>query len=271
MFQEAGRLVYGAKPVPGASFTDLDLRRLRNYLTDVLGDEATPLADEVGAWSDLLTNLELMIEFEGVLTPTVDGLLIFGRTPTRFLPQAGVRALAYDGESPDYATRADEGLSGPLSPLLALGGEIVEPGLVNQALAFIDRVTSRTASLEGGRRIDRDAYPLPALREALVNALVHRDYAIIGADVSVTVFDRSVEIRSPGRLPNSATVAAVRSGFRYARNQTLVNVMRDYGYVDFRGMGVRAKMIPSMRAHNGTEPELIAGDHDFTVRLLLAH
>lgn len=47
----------------------------------------------------------------------------------------------------------------------------------------------------------------------------------------------------------------------------LVNVMRDYGYVDARGMGVRNKVIPAMRAHNGTEPDLVAEEHRFTVRL----
>ncbi len=63
------------------------------------------------------------------------------------------------------------------------------------------------------------------------------------------------------------TVQAMKVGLRYARNQTLMNIMRDYGYVDERGMGVRNKMIPGMRAHNGTEPELIAEDNHLTVRL----
>ena len=59
----------------------------------------------------------------------------------------------------------------------------------------------------------------------------------------------------------------MRLGLRYARNQTLVNVMRDYGYVDARGMGVRNRMIPAMQTHNGTAPDLIAEEHRFTVRL----
>ena len=60
----------------------------------------------------------------------------------------------------------------------------------------------------------------------------------------------------------------MRSGLRYARNQTLVNVMRDYGYVEGRGMGVRNKIIPGMRAHNGTDPQLLAEEHRFIVCLL---
>ena len=57
------------------------------------------------------------------------------------------------------------------------------------------------------------------------------------------------------------------AGARHARNQLLVNVMRDYGYVDARGMGVRNKLIPGMKAHNGTEPDLIEEEYRFTVRL----
>jgi ATP-dependent DNA helicase RecG len=110
-------------------------------------------------------------------------------------------------------------------------------------------------------------YPESVLREAVVNALVHRDYSISGADIMLAIFSDRIEIQSPGRLPNTVTPEGMKAGVRYARNQTLVNVMRDYGYVDARGMGVRNKIIPGMRAHNGTEPDLIAEEHRFTVRL----
>ena len=81
------------------------------------------------------------------------------------------------------------------------------------------------------------------------------------------IFSNRLEIMSPGRLPNTVTPDGMRVGMRYARNQTLVNVMRDYGYVDARGMGVRNKMIPGMRAHNDTEPDLVEEEHRFTIRL----
>ena len=59
----------------------------------------------------------------------------------------------------------------------------------------------------------------------------------------------------------------MKAGSRYARNQTLVGVMRDYSYMDARGMGVRSKIIPGMLEHNGTEPDLIEENGRFTVRL----
>ena len=92
------------------------------------------------------------------------------------------------------------------------------------------------------------------IREAVVNALVHRDYSIAGTDIMLAIYADRIEIQSPGKLPNTVTPEGMKSGMRYARNQTLVNIMRDYRYVDARGMGVRDKMIPGMRKHNGTEP-----------------
>ena len=110
-------------------------------------------------------------------------------------------------------------------------------------------------------------YPESVIREAVGNALVHRDYGIAGAEVMLAIFTNRLEVVSPGNLPHMLTPEKIASGARYVRNQTLVNVMRDYGYVDPSGMGVRKKIIPGMRAHNGTEPDLIEEEHRFIVRL----
>jgi len=60
----------------------------------------------------------------------------------------------------------------------------------------------------------------------------------------------------------------MRTGCRAARNQLIKDVMRDYGYLEHMGMGVPRKMVRGMKAHNGTDPELIEGEESFTVRLL---
>ena len=239
---------------------------MRDYLTRVLGGDA-PAEDDRREWETLLHNLELMTGSAGARVATVDGLLLFGKSPERYLPQSGVRAICYPGAEPDYAARADEDLRGPLTPLGAPGGAVVERGLLEQAWDFVRRNTAPTARLEGARRIDGWEYPESVVREGLVNALVHRDYSIAGADVMLAIYADRLEIQSPGRLPNTVTVEGMKAGVRYARNQTLVNVMRDYGYVDARGMGVRNQILPGMRAHNGTEPDLIEEEHRFTLRL----
>ena len=264
MAQASGRLVYGAKPVAGARLADLDERRLADYFLYVAPQQPLPEGDE---WNHLLVNLELMTRSNEVITPTIDGMLLFGRNPKKFLPQSGIRAISYEGATRDYSAKTDEDLKGSLVPLRDEKGEVVENGLVEQALDFIRRNTNVVSRIEGGRRVDRPDYPADVLREVVVNALVHRDYSIVGTDVSIEIFPDRLEVRSPGRLPNTATVDAIKTGFRYARNQTLVNFMRDYRYVDFRGMGIRQKIIPGMLVHSGREPEFAATEWELRVCL----
>ena len=266
LYHQAGRFRYGLKPVLGADVEAFDFRRLRDYFVRVLGG-AAPGDDDTDEWRALLLNLELARTSVGRTSATIDGMLLFGRNPKRLLSQSGVRAICYVGEDPDYATRADEELKGPLTPLRALDGLLVEPGMVDQAWDFVRRNTTPTARLDGMRRIDRWEYPEDVVREAVGNALIHRDYSIAGTDIMLTIYSDRLEVQSPGRLPNTVTTEGMKAGVRYARNQTLVNVMRDYGYVDARGMGVRNKIVPGMRAHNGTEPDLIEEEYRFTVRL----
>ena len=266
MYQASGYIRHGLRPVSGADITAFDRRRLRDYCLRLLRADVPEDGDREG-WEGLLANLELMTESGGVYLATVDGLLLFGKSPARYLSQAGVRAICYTGTEPDYATRADEVLRGPLVPLAGDDGRLVENGLVEQAWDFVRRNTTPTARLDGPRRVDGWDFPEQVVREAIVNALVHRDYSIAGTDVTVAIFADRMDVESPGRLPNTVTVDRMKGGVRYARNQTLVNIMRDYRYVDARGMGVRMKMIPGMRDHNGTDPEFIAEEHRFTVRL----
>ena len=266
MFQASGNLHYGVKPVPGAEFHDFDYRRLRDYLTRVLGGQEPADVDSEG-WQTLLLNLDLMTLSAGMALAAIDGLLLFGRTPKRFLPQSGIRAVCFPGTEPDYATRADENLRGPMVSLRAANGDIIEAGLVEQVWDFVRRNTTPIANIEDTQRVDSWQYPESVVREAVVNALVHRDYGITGTDIMLAIFPDRMEITSPGRLPNTISTDGMKAGARYARNQTLVNIMRDYGYADAIGMGVRNKIIPGMREHNGTESDLIEDENRFTVRL----
>ncbi|MCY3766852.1 MAG: putative DNA binding domain-containing protein [Gemmatimonadetes bacterium] len=267
LYLQGGQFRYGLKPVLGTGVDSLDQRHLRDYFSRILGSSVPP-ANDVDHWQRLLKNLDLVTGSADRIAATVDGMLLFGKDPKRFLPQSGIRAICYPGPEPDYATRADEDLTGPMAPLCdPEDGELVKRGLVDKAWDFVRRNTTPSAHLEGARRIDRWEFPEEAVREAVVNALVHRDYSIVGTDIMLVIFSDRLEVVSPGRLPNTVTPEGMRLGMRYARNQNLVNVMRDYGYVDARGMGIRNKIIPGMLAHNGTEPDLIEEEYRFIVRL----
>lgn len=265
--QQRGAFRLEIRPVSGTSMEDLDRRRLRDYFTRVREQEPPDDEDE-DAWITLLRNVEFLADEGDPRPATVAGLLLFGRNPRRFLPQSGIDAAAYPGTEKDYGARERAELVGPMVPLYDTAGEIVENGLVEQAVEFVRRNTPVEGGLEdGARRSERPAYPEEAVREAIVNALIHRDYLLSATDIELSIYEDRLEVVSPGRLPNTVTPERMRAGVRAARNQLLKDVMRDYRYLEHMGMGIPRKIVRSMREHNGTDPDLIEEGETFTVRL----
>ena len=93
----------------------------------------------------------------------------------------------------------------------------------------------------------------------MINALVHRDWTR-SVDIEVGLYEDRLEVISPGGLHNSMTVEKMIAGRRYARNNILMEIMRDYGYVDHRGMGIRSKVLPLLKAHKHPEPSFEANE-----------
>ena len=263
LFQQRGTFRADLRPVSGATMADFDVRRLKDYFGRIRQQDVPDEADESG-WRTLLVNTEIMVE-EGV---TLSGLLLFGKTPNRYLPQAGISAAAFPGTEKDYATNERVVLRGAMVPLMGQRGDILEAGLVDQALEFVRRNTPIVASIDpDGRRVDRPTYPVEAVREAVVNALIHRDYLLANSDIELAIFRNRLEVISPGKLPNGITPDRIRAGTRAARNQLLKDVMWDYGYLEHMGMGVPRKIIRGMYEHNRTDPDLEEVEETFCVRL----
>lgn len=268
IFQQRGAFRLEVRPISGTSLKDLDLRRLRDYFVrirqqDVPGDE------ETGEWERLLLNTEIMVEVNHHKAVTAAGLLLFGLNPNRFLPQAGIDAVAYPGKEKDYTAKERRDLRGAMTMLhYANKKEMMEGGLVEEAIYFVRRNTNVKTYLEDGiRRKDRWDYPEEVVREAVVNALVHRDYLLSGTNIELSIYSDRLEITSPGRLPNGITPDRMRTGCRASRNQLIKDVMRDYGYLEHMGMEIPRKIIKGMLQHNGTEPDLIEDGESFTLRL----
>ena len=263
LFQQRGTFRADLRPISGATVADLDRRRLSEYFGRIRQQDVPEETDSAG-WQTLLVNTEIMVE-AGV---SLSGLLLFGTTPNRLLPQAGIDAVAFPGTEKDYAAKERRALRGPMTPLMDKDGNLLEAGLVDQALEFVRRNTSITASLDDrGRRVERPTYPVEAVREAVVNALIHRDYLLAHSDIELAIYQDRLEIISPGKLPNGITPERMRAGTRAARNQLLKDVMRDYGYLEHMGMGVPRKIVRGMLEHNQTDPDLVEQDERFIVRL----
>jgi ATP-dependent DNA helicase RecG len=285
LYMQSGRLQYDRKPIPGASLDDLDLRRLTDYFRNVR-QQSCPDAEDREAWIRLLVNTELMAEDRARPIPSAGGLLLFGTRPKKFLPQAGISAVAYAGDVKDYEARSRQTLHGPLVSLF-LGMQrdgaarypalpqtfsdnvgASETGIIEQALDFVRRNIEIEASIDDrGQRLERWDYPLEAVREAIVNAVAHRDYTITVTDIELSIYADRLEIVSPGRLPNTVTVAKMRAGYRASRNELVKEVLRDYRYIEATGLGVPRKIVEGMRAHNETEPDLVEEESRFVVRL----
>lgn len=266
IYQQRGSVRVELRPVTGTSLEDFDVPRLERYFGTIRHQTPPPGTNE--DWERLLTNTELMIEEDSGIRATVAGLLLFGRTPNRYLPQAGVDVAAYPGVEKDYAASGRDSLRGPMVPLLAeTSGEVTDAGLVERALEFVNRHAGVSATIEAGRRVDRRTYPEDVVREVIVNALVHRDYSLSATNIEISLYRDRLEVISPGRLPNGITPERMRAGARAARNQLLKDVMRDYRYMEHMAMGVSRKVVRGMWAHNQTEPDLLEGEESFTVRL----
>ena len=262
LFLRVGSVRAELRPVSGAMLSNLDRRRLQYYFGHIRQQDL-PVDEDEEAWQSLLFNTGILTE-EGV---TVGGMLLFGIMPNRFLPYAGINAVAYSGTEQGYGIQERTALRGPMTPLLCEDGEIVDNGLVEQAVDFVQRNTRVRIDAEGGKRKERSVYPADALREGIVNALIHRDYLLANISIELAVYRDRLEIASPGRLPNGITPDRMRFGARAARNQLLKDIMRDYRCPEHMGMGISRKIVESMRKHNGTDPDLVEQDERFIVRL----
>ena len=256
-------------PVSGSRLSDLSLERLTGYLSTIVGDKTLPTSDEV--WGERLCGLGFMVDRQdGPPVCTIAGLVLFGHAPRRLLQQAGVRWMAFEGENKSYKTLDDRLIDGPLGALLkeaaGVGNAIAENGLIENLVDAMRPFASEEAAEvdESMRQERRWLYPVEALREAIVNALAHRDWTRY-EEIEVARYADRLEVLSPGALQNSMTVEKMVAGQRSARNPLIVEVLRDYGYVDARGMGVRNKIIPLLLKHNGTEPDFIATEDHLKV------
>ncbi|MEI6286905.1 MAG: ATP-binding protein [Bacillota bacterium] len=123
------------------------------------------------------------------------------------------------------------------------------------------------ARIEGFLRIDIPEIPFAALREALVNAVIHRDYSLLGADVRLTVNDVAVEITSPGDVPGGSTIGEALQGRSEIRNNVLARVLKETEFFDRWGTGLRRIMSECAEA-GLSAPEIIERGYGVSVKFL---
>lgn len=164
----------------------------------------------------------------------------------------------------EYHTSIDDILDGPMVGRWDIQNgskQLVDSGIIERFMDLIRPYISHQSDQvdENLRRETYWRYPLAAVREVLVNALAHRDWTRF-VEIEISRYADRLEVISPGTLPNSMTVEKMKAGQRSPRNTLIMEVLRDYGYVDYRGMGVRTKIVPLTRDLTGKEPDFIVTD-----------
>ena len=257
LFELGGMLHTEVMPVPRTDMSCLDDARLMNYIRDILRDPDVPQSTE--AWQARLLGLGFLTEAAGNICCTIAGLILFGKNPRRYLKQAGLRVMAFQGDDKEYQAALDENNKSTMVGRWDIDQgdkRLVDGGVIERFMeAMTPFISQESAHVnEELRREMHWFYALEAVREALINALAHRDWTRF-VEIEVSAYSNRLEIISPGTLPNSMTVEKMKAGQRSPRNTIVMEVLRDYGYVDYRGMGVRTKIVPLTKALTGKEPE----------------
>ena len=238
----------------GTTMDDVDIGTFVAYMRRQ--GRQLELTPQLGIEDDL-RNGGVIRAAEGYLGVTLYGMLVFGRDPQGHGRTGNllIECSAYAG--------TDRG-----SDVIVVGrgaGRLDEQ--VERASGWF-RSLGQQERYEDVSRRDIPRVPVQALREALVNAVIHRDYAITGSKVTLEVFSDRLVVTSPGTLPNHMTVEnARRGGIPRSRNEAMANAMLVQGLMEGRGRGW-LMMRRAMGEFNGTEPELINDEENRFVRVV---
>ena len=255
MFNTFGFVLTESQVIQSAGIDAIDSGLFQSFLRSRgINLESVP---QLGVETDLL-NQRVIERVRGAVHPTLYGLMVFGIIPQKYAHTANfyIQCVAYRGNErgareysvSDADGTIDKQVASAMTWFRSLGRREVYSGLFR-----------------------RDLMPIPeeVMREALVNAVIHRDYAITGSKVMFEVFDDHITVTSPGSLPNHMTVEQVKAGGGpRSRNEAMANAMVIRGLVEQRGRGWPL-MRYQMREFNGTEPELANDNLSRIVRVTL--
>lgn len=215
---------FDEQPVDGAAYEDLEQTAVVALLDR--------LYTAPGATRNTEAYLLALKCIDRNRVPTVAGVLLLGKEPQRWLPDARVTAVRFRGNvlGTDSADRQE------------IGGRLEDQ--LEAAAAFVTRHVPHPSHVEGMKRVE-EGLPQAALREALANALAHRDYRA-ASQTQVFVFDDRVELINPGQLLNQLTIDSIRiGGITQRRNPVLSSLLARMGGRDNIRVGV-PEMIRSM-------------------------
>lgn len=224
------------QPVKDATMKDIDADRVEAYVHQrSMRSRGLHRFDNM---QQFLVGLQCAKVVNRKVVPTNAGLLFFGRYPQQYVIQSEVVCVLY---------RDASGVGG-YSDRKIIVGSIQE--LIDETEGFLSQHVPVGGRIEGWKRLDLPDYPLEALREAVVNAVIHRDYSRRGESIRLFYYEDRIEVHSPGLLLPGVTVEQMRRGevTSKLRNPVLAALLRDIpGYMERVGSGIRLMLEETRR------------------------
>lgn len=233
-------LSFETMPHYRAAEDDLDLNKFRLFLRN----RKSGIATEPNR--ALLSAYDLIVEEHSQTYPTTAGLLLFGKMPQKFFSEAMIICSHFRGTSGREAIAA-----------IDCEGDLFHQ--FHQAEEFILSRLSRSYTIRAAKRAEQLEIPQVALREALLNAIVHRNY-YLKAPIKIAIYENRIELFSPGQFPGPLDLNHLKAGITYLRNPAICKVFREAGYVEKIGSGLIA-IFDSYEKQGLADPQFIEGEN----------
>jgi predicted HTH transcriptional regulator len=234
---------YDSRPDYRFTRQDIDLEMAKGWFRD---------KKEIEITEDHLFMFKLLVKENDNVYPTVAGLLLFPTREFADYDYAKIKCAKFKGiESGIFIDKAE------------YRGSILEQ--IESTMKFIKANIKLSATIGEIYREEKYEYPLEALREAVINAVVHRDYMRTGRDIRVGIYDNRIEIISPGELPATFSVDDIgKIDFSELRNHILGRVFSELKLIEQWGLGFK-KIIKLCEQHGIDRPEFIEETQNFKV------
>ncbi len=248
LFQESGAFNYDLFKVEKSKISDLNSNKLDTYFSKYGVDFSLDKDKE-----KLLVNTDIMTE-EGNLT--VGGLLIFGINPQRYLYNSYIVFAHFNGNIISDELIDKQNIEGTIDMQVDLAVSVIKNNLLTP---------SKIIGLK--REHSKHLYEDKVFREIVLNAVVHRNYAILGSSIRIFLFSDRLEVISPGKLPNTVTLEKIKAGVSYSRNSVILKYLENLRYIDKLGRGIPMIINETKKANKNVIFEEIGEEFKVTLEL----
>lgn len=233
-----------------SSCNDVDLEALDMFFNVLDYEPIEKIRDEKGL-TKVLSTIRAGEYVDGEFRLNTAGALFFAKDISKFNLSHQVKMVRFfDDEGVKTFDKAEFNMS-----FLKL---------LKEAELFFNKTLANISQIKGFKRETIQEYPYEAIREALVNALAHRDYTITTAAITFYIYNDRIEIKSPGRLVYPLTVENLEENEPIHRNETICNIFSKTKYMEHVGTGIK-RMKDAMRLNDLEEPEFIESEGFFKV------